>query len=93
MCRAVSFQESTPNAGEAMATKDGISVCSIDSNKDSGRSVSTTNGPQQLDLDDDISSITLATDNKYSTLCKYAAYVGWLHSRILCAVMPSTCLK
>lgn len=72
------LQESVPNAGESMATKDGISVSSTDSNKASERSESTNNEPPQTDFDDDISSITLATDNKFSMLCKCDALnVGW----------------
>lgn len=79
------LQESTPNAGEAMALKDGISVCSSDSNRDSIRSESTNNNnaTQPPDYDDDISSVTLATDNKYSMLCKYAIFAcGSMHSHI-----------
>lgn len=53
-----------------MATREGISVSSNDSNKASERSENTNNEAQQADFDDDISSITLATDNKFSMLCK-----------------------
>lgn len=61
-----------------MATRDGISVSSNDSNK---ASEYTNNAAQQADFDDDISSITLATDNKFSMLCKCdAQYVGWFAS-------------
>lgn len=73
-----------------MATKDGISVSSTDSNKASERSESTNNEPPQPDFDDDISSITLATDNKFSMLCKCDALnVGWdasMQSQFHCAV-------
>lgn len=89
MTQLVLLQESTPNAGEAMAIKDGISVCSTDSNRDSERSESTNNNnvQQQPDFDDDISSITLATDNKYSMLCKYMMRIvcRLMHSYIVCA--------
>lgn len=65
------LQESTPHAGEAMAAKDGISVCSMDSNRESAK-----DAPQQPDFDDDISSITLATDNnRFSMLCKYLSRI------------------
>lgn len=54
-----------------MAAKDGISVSSIDSNKECRRDENTNNTAQQIDSDEDISTITLATDNKFSMLCKY----------------------
>lgn len=59
-----------------MAAKDGISVCSIDSNRESAKDAS-----QQPDFDDDISSITLATDNnRFSMLCKYRRVFRLMHN-------------
>lgn len=49
-----------------MATKDGISMSSNDS---SGRSDNRKQKVNNNDIDDDISTITLITDNKYSSIC------------------------
>lgn len=51
-----------------MATKDGISVNSNDS---SGRSDIQNENVNNNEIDDDISTITLITDNKFSSICMY----------------------
>lgn len=54
------------NAGEEMAANDGISISSSESNKQTD----IDNAIQSIDQDDDISTLTMNTDNKYSSLCK-----------------------
>lgn len=48
--------------GDVMANKDGISICSNSS------SVQINN---QIDYDDDISTLTSTTDNKLNSICKF----------------------
>lgn len=49
-----------------MATKDGISICSNDSSSGSG-----DQNRKLIELDDDISTMTLTADTKLSSICKY----------------------
>lgn len=52
-----------------MAAKDGISVSSNDSSKENGNDNDINY--QRQDYDDEISTITMTTDNKQSFLCKF----------------------
>lgn len=49
--------------GEVMATKDGFSISSSDSSKPNNN---------QMEYDDDISTITSTTDNKLNSICKFS---------------------
>lgn len=48
--------------GDVMATKDGLSISSSDSSRQNNN---------QMDYDDDMSTITSTTDNKLNSICEF----------------------